>query len=418
VLGIKHIVPAALTALTMASFPVTASTYAYMFCAYQYFFSLAAASFAAYEIRKCRILPGLAGMAAIAMGMGCYQAYFAWSAALLVMSMIKDICEDRWKHRNSSCIIAGLWYVLCLSAGMILYMIILKIMLFQTGTELSDYQGINEMGSITWSVLKERIVTSYSEFFGFYANDTEVFHAAFPKLAAVCLVTGYASLVFIVIQKKFYRKPIILPVLTALAVIIPVACNLVYIMTDVSAVHMVMRYPMVLPLLIPAVVADGILSLPSGTFPVSRICAAVVCVLLIMQTACAYEFILITNRAYFSMDMTYENMYAFYTKLTAKIELQEGYTHTSTIAMIGEAEGDSHVPDTHLTGVKTGDAALNIYTRNHFLSYFLGSDYKFADSDTCMKIRYSDKFKAMPSYPDAGSIDVIYGVIVVKLSDC
>jgi hypothetical protein len=137
-----------------------------------------------------------------------------------------------------------------------------------------------------------------------------------------------------------------------------------------------------------------------------------------MQTACAYEFILITNRAYFSMDMTYENMYAFYTKLTARIELQEGYTHTSTIAMIGEAEGDSHVPDTHLTGVKTGDAALNIYTRNHFLSYFLGSDYKFADSDTCMKIRYSDKFKAMPSYPDAGSIDVIYGVIVVKLSDC
>lgn len=176
-----------------------------------------------------------------------------------------------------------------------------------------------------------------------------------------------------------------------------------------------MLFPRVLPLILPAVLASNIDFSISGAKGAGTI--ALTCALLLSQFACAYEFLLIDNRAYFDMDLTYENTYAFMTKLTAKIELQEGFTEDTPVALIGKADMGSVIPQSSMTGVFTGNSAANMYTRPQFLSYFLASSYVYADDDTVEQITQSEEFKSMPCYPNEGSIKTIDGVIVVKFSD-
>ncbi len=139
--------------------------------------------------------------------------------------------------------------------------------------------------------------------------------------------------------------------------------------------------------------------------------------IILLEAAVGYECVLITNRAYFTMDMTYENMYAYYTKLTAKIEMQEGYTTDSKVALIGTASMDNFVPETNMTGVLVGSKALNIYSRQKFFAYFLAVDYNYAGSDDIAAIKATEEFQNMPCYPAEGSIAVINGIITVKFSE-
>ena len=183
-------------------------------------------------------------------------------------------------------------------------------------------------------------------------------------------------------------------------------------------VHLVMVYPMLLPLIFPAVISEricfsGILKSRSGF-----VSLALTLALLLTQLACAYEFVLIDNRAYFYMDMTYKNVYAFMTKLTAKIELQDDFSSSTPVALIGKINMDSNVPATPgMTGVFTGNSVANIYTRKHLLYNVLASRYDYVDEDTEEQIKQTDEFEEMPCYPNAGSIKTINGVIVVKFSD-
>lgn len=411
---VKHRLPALLIALTMISFPTVASTYSYMFCSAQYLFSLAFSVIGACCIYKGSVKWMAAGVVAIALSMGCYQAYFCLAFVLLVVALGLDLCENRLKKF----LLTALKYVACLALGMALYMLILKLCLWYTGTELVSYQGISSMGQLTFATLIKRICMAYYKFFVFYGN-TNIFNRFFPILVVLCCLSIGCMILVAVFRKKLYQQGIMMAFLAVLVLLLPLAANSVFLMAEAETIHLVMRYSMVVPLILSAIAADR-LAFRNRSGAITKMRKKVVVFatvfLLALQFACGYEFVLVTNRAYFSMDMTYENTYAYFVKLTAKVELQEGYTTDSRIAFIGTASMDSHVPQTYLTGVLVGDEALNIYTRSDFLSYFLGTDYRLVGDETCEALRSTEEFQQMPCYPAEGSIQTIDGIIVVKFS--
>ena len=199
----------------------------------------------------------------------------------------------------------------------------------------------------------------------------------------------------------------------------PLASSLVYVMTDssVTAVHTVMLYPMVILLVLPAVALDR-LCLAGQDAPrwKSRVCILFAVALMMVQAVIGYECILITNRAYFTMDITYENTYAFYTKVAAKLELQEGYTPGMPVAFIGNAHIKEYAPASNLTGAINTNSALNMYTVPHYLRYLLASDYTFVSAQREIELSATAEFQEMPTYPAAGSIRIIDGVVVVRFS--
>lgn len=419
--GIRRYTPALLVALTMVAFPVVASTYAYMFCSYQYLVALMLCAMGAYFIYTGRLWRALVGSGLIAMGMGCYQAYFALSAALLVAVLDVDICFDRYRGDWKKALAMALRCVGALALGMLVYMLVLKLCLWLTGTSLTIYQGINTMGQMSLGQLVWQTLSAYYHFFTFFL-DTEIFRVQVPLLVfaawALCIVVA----VMTVIRKGIYRSPGVLILLLGDCALLPLGAELVYVMVGGSGfVHFVMQYAVVVPILLPAIFADRMNLCTREENECEAKCrnrwtAGLALVLLLLQLCCGYEFFLVTNRAYFDMDVTYESVYAYYVKLTTKLELQEGYTEDTPVAFIGTVDMETGTAPTYMTGVLTGYEAANISTRAAFLREFLASDYNWADEELREVLQNTSEFQEMPCYPSEGSIATINGVIVVKLS--
>lgn len=418
--GIRRYASALLIALTMAAFPVLASTYAYMFCSYQYLVSLMFCAMGAYFIYTGRLWRMFLGGALIAMGMGCYQAYFALASALLVAVLGVDICFGRYEGNWKKALLMAVRCVAGLALGMLLYMVVLKLCLWITGTGLTSYQGINSMGRMTLGDLIWQTMSSYGHFIAFFFK-AEIFQPSVPVLVVAAWVFSAVAAVVAVIRHRVYRAPLVLLLLLGDCALLPLGSELVYVMVGGSGfVHFVMQYAMVVPVLLPAIFADRMTLCAAGEKKASvrnRWTAVLAGVLLVLQLGCGYEFFLTTNRAYFDMDVTYESVYAYYVKLTAKLELQEGYTKDTPVAFIGTATMDTAVPPTYMTGVQTGDEALNVYSRDKFLFYFLASDYNWVDEQRSEELRATEEFAQMPCYPAEGAIATIDGVVVVKFSE-
>lgn len=419
-LRIRHFVPAVLTAACLVAFPTVTSTFAYMFCADQYLLALTLSTVAAYMISRKKWPLIILGGVVMAFSMGIYQAYFPLAASLLVTYMLIDAINSRFASFKDF-IVTGLKYCAGLALGMILYFIILKICLKINNVELIDYQGISSMGIVSLGEFIERIEAAYLSFPEFYLS-SPVFHSFFKYIVIASFAFDIMALALIIKQRGLYKSGAVIAEIVILLALLPLACGLVYVMAGMFTVHLVMLFPRVLPLILPAVFASNIDFgrndsdlCSAGTSGAA--CLALTCALLLSQFACAYEFLLVDNRAYFDMDLTYENTYAFMTKLTAKLELQEGFTEDTPIALIGNADMGSVIPQSAMTGVLTGNSAANMYTRTQFLSYFLSSSYVYAGTDAVEQIKQSREFKSMPCYPDEGSIKTINGIITVKFSD-
>lgn len=413
--SVRHYLSAGIIAVSVVAFPCVASTYSYMFCSYQYLFAMATALLGAWMIRKERLGWMFLGSCMIALGMGCYQAYFCLAAVVLLVCVILDLCEDRWNGDAKACLMVGLKYIAFLALGMILYYAVLKIALGVTGETLSEYKGINEMGHLTPAILLTRLHAAWVSFWDFYK--APIFHVALYWLFLLSIILDFAALTYCVVRRKLYRHPLSLLMLAALISILPLGCNLVYIMTEADCVHLVMRDAMLIPLLLPILALDKLELPEAGASVLARRGVAMLSVLLLLVSAAfGYEYVLITNRAYFCLDITYENAYAYYTKLSAKIELQDGYVRGEPVAFCGTASMDSIVPQTYMTGVLTGNDALNIYSRQQMFHYMLGSSYPSPTKEEKDSIKASEEFRDMPCYPSAGSIARIDGIITVKLS--
>ncbi len=412
---IRHCLPAFLLSLCAVSFPTVASTYSYMVCAPEYLFSLAFAVLGAYLISREKWYFWVSGSVAITLSMGCYQAYFALAATLLVMRLAQDILETKNVKFGAVCLRA-LRYVGALAAAMVTYFAVLKVLLWWTKTQMVSYQGMSSMGQLTFAELCKRIGEAYMHFGHICTNAYEVFHDWFAVASQVSLYLCGAVLIIKIIKDKLYKNPVvILPFI--LAGILPLACGLVFIMSGAETVHWVMMYPSLLPFIVPAILLDRWQFSPTEhkLWQIGK--GIVFAALLILQVLFAAEFVGITNRAYFAMDLTEKNAYAYSVKLTARIEAHPDFDKETPIALIGRKKMESVVGGIHLTGVLTGEDAVNYYSYADYLHYELGSEYTYAFKKQIKKIKKTEEFSEMPCYPLKDSIRLIDGVLVVKFSE-
>ncbi len=411
----RRLFTAVLLSICMIAFPTVASTYAYMFSSGAYLFAMLLAVAGVWLVRQEKLSAWIAGAVLLALSMGCYQAYFCLAAVLLVVLLIYDLCTNRWQGAFKPLFLTALKYLGALVLGLVSYYVILRILLAATGTVLTDYQGISGMGNLTVPLLLQRIETAYQSYCDFLGDRLfGMFNGYFPFLAYASAVIGLGTVVFCVVKQRLWRQWVTMVFLALLVGVFPLASCLIYLMTDVN-IHLLMLYPMVVTLLLPCFAIEH-LKLPAGAW-LQRGTAVLGAGLILLQSLTAYEMVKVTNHAYFAMDITYENVYAYYLKLSAKIELTEGWVEDTPIALLGTATMDNYVPDPKMTGVLVGDAALNIYSFDRIFSYYMGTTYRYATPEQREAIVQKEAYQAMPCYPDAGSIAVIDGVVAIKLSE-
>ena len=423
IFDVRRPLPACLLVLCMVAFPTVASIYTYMFTASQYFLSMLLAVLSVWLLHRGGVVGNLTGVLCIACSMGIYQAFFCLTAATLVLTMLMEVCEGHWKDSFKGFFIAGLRYVGWLGLGLALYLVITKVCLWYTGTELVDYQGLSSMGQITFPVLLQRIKEAYCQLGIYYFQNPNMYPMLFRVLVAVSFVVDIVVVGLLLLARGLNKNIVNSLQLVILIAILPLACNSVYLMANIGTVHHLMIYPAVLPLLLPVLLGsqmtaqDMDLLGERGKGKLQFLAMLCTCGVLLTQAIFGYHFVVLTNRAYTCMDLTYKSAYAYYTRLTAKIELQEGYTPDTHIAILGKAAQPFNVPYPNMTGIVSLNVAINMYSRPQFLTYFIGSAYQYASPEEIEQVKASPEFQQMPCYPAEGSIETIGGVIAVKLGE-
>ncbi len=433
-LEIKNELSVMLLAGLLVSFPALASTYAYIFTADGYMLALCLAFFSV-ALTKRREWGFLPGGICLAFSMGTYQSYLSFAILLSIygclMSLMSE-CSVEKKRRN----ILHYLYMGLIGTG--LYYVILQILLKIQGKELDTYQGISGMASGGGLSLPEKLKNICQDFLAFTGKGNVLYNDTI-SFAAVGLIMAAALTLFVrlVIRRGYYKKWYFYLILLIAVLLIPLAFNVILLISPDVTYHLLMRYQWcLLPILTLAfLLRYGFLQTElSGQFsPLHRREAkvlkkpSVICNIVLQWAVLAASAVLILhygvtdNIAYSNLQKKYEKTYAYCLRLTDRMEQTKGYYTGMPVAMIG-VQNKENLPETDITGAVTGNMIgmtgdYLVYTDTNyqaFMKHYLGVTINLVPDEEMERIYDTREYQELNSFPQEGSMKVVDGILYIK----
>lgn len=419
-LRIRSVPGCAIAAAIIVSFPTVTATFTFMFTATPYFFSLMLAAFGAYAAVRFRPIWGFVlGAAAITLSMGIYQSYLGVAAVLMVGALLFETLDG--KDSFGALFLKGVRMAGALVCSVAAYMVIVRIT--TRNIALVDYMGISDMGKISLQELPWQLVKCFGSYYKFFISDAYGYHFGFLKFAFAatalcCIVLG----VLLLRERRLGRSRTVLAL--ALAAVYPLAANLIYLMVPNGGIHTLMIYGLSYILIAPVALVDYT---EINWQKLSRRAVQAIAgwVVLLSMTAAAYSYAVTANTAYLKIDLSLRQATAYSTRLLERIESCEGYHRDLPVMLLGSGIVDDGLwPTPQLNSVEmVGVFSLahfrTSYSYNYFLRYYLGytGEIYLDSSDGAPSFSEVDEVRAMPTYPEQGSIRVINGWVVVKLNE-
>ena len=401
--------------LTIAC-PITGELLSYYYLAvnYECAFFLSVLAFAVIPDKPAKgaALWGRAALGGLilAFSMSFYQAYIGVTCVLFVSFVMKLLKEDAKKEQLLR--YAGAAF-LSIAFGGIFYLGIVKVMLLRAGTALASYKGADSV-SLPAIVMgfPASIVNCYRQFIDFvFINrfDTRLeFSAVMAILAAVCALLSVAFETW----RLFKRNKSGACIFAALVLIMPVAACAVVIIAVGNTVTGLMAMGILIGFLM-------ILLLSEHGGPNRKIYTVALCV-----------------AAWFMLHQVQNDQVAMKEGMNATRVLTEdvigdlfenGYpTAADTVAFVGRAAENPRFVQSGAFGIANEYAQFGKWStdpRNNRATWYgittklCGTFINLCSDDIYAELIDSDRVAGMPVYPEKGSIAVIDGIMVVKVSD-
>ncbi|MCL2588762.1 MAG: glucosyltransferase domain-containing protein [Oscillospiraceae bacterium] len=421
VLGVTNKIHCVLIALLTVTFPAWANQFMYDFLADAYPAAMLLAVLAVYYTRKYRF-GFIAGAFSLMFSLALYQSFLSFAIGLSILLVIRYLLEG--ERTLKEILRYGGKFLLCGVLGLIFYVISVQVSLWITGGELFSYQGMDALGQISLSELPQLIWDSYrGVFHGFYRtgpdfveNALYVSHALFAFYALLFLIMVYL-LARAILANKLYRN---LPAFLCLGLcllLFPLGLNIIVITAPTAEAHILTTNAFLLGIFFVFVLLDIYK-------PARQALAAVV---LALSLLIGGNYWVQSGTFYFVQHMQYEHTMAFYNRLVMRIESTPGYEPGMPISIVGEVPfydlGTNNVLsdrqrqivgfDERRPVIGLGDPyKFFLFTRN-----YLGLYFSHAAAELEEAVIQTPEFAAMPLYPRDGSIAIIDGVLVVRLSE-
>lgn len=410
---------AALAGMICVSFPTITSTLMFKYTAIYYSFAILLSVLAAYVVINAKgkfVLSAILSALMTACALGIYQAYLPLTTSIFVLYLIQQalIGNDSWKKL----LYQGLYDCLCLILGLVVYFVLLQVCLKVYDAQLSGYQGIDSMGSLSIREIPGLVVHAFTSFWLMPAQNlyslapNGLLSVSYQVVTLMSMVMGG----FILIRKK--ASPLLMMLTVVLYGVFPIAVCLIEIMCPNSWIYTLMVYSFVLVLLAPMVVYEALPDAEEKWLQAKRLCKKIIIVVLAVVIYCYSYFANVNYLSMYYMNRQTEN---YFTSMVAQIRMTEGFTADKKWAFIGNIQ-DPLIQNRWQTGPFYGGHAdtmrlLNSYSRSTWLQDYIGYAYQFVDSSTQSALAETDTVKEMPCWPDYGSIQVVDDVVVIKFSE-
>ena len=376
------------------TFPAETGTLSYMFTAAPYALALFLSVAAVYSYSS-RTRGGLvAALVMLAFSCSIYQGYFSFAASLCVLLMISRLVSG---EDAKTVLVSGLRMLAMLAAALLLYGAV--ILFF---SKLLDYPVLSGVVNSSQSI-PMRIAVAYSAYiktilcgyFGYVRGTAS-------RLAHIALLIVMAVLI---VRGEVKRHDIRHSLLLALCLFLfPLSCYCLYILADNGYIHALALYSFASLYILAAE--------PGWKLRPDAVAAAAMTVVIICNTYFANEFSLYNY-------LMKENVTSFYTSLLTQVYETPDFAEGTELALIGEPPEfpvERNACYTRDEFTLPGNPVDSSAIAPFIIRYYIGSDIPRADADTVAALKDTAEFAEMPVYPYYGSVRMIDGTVVVKLS--
>ncbi len=433
VLQIKNWLNIVLVSGLLVTFPSTVGIFVYG-GADKFFFALLLATLAVYFATKEKSWAWVVSIVSLTLSLGTYQAYIGYSLGLfIILCFVKAIKNE---VRSREILLEGLRYLLIIIISIALYYGILQLSLKATGTTLTAYRDIDNMQSPSLASIPELIYQAYKKVYRFFYYDKYGITTPFFIWAyriSIFLIVLFSILIGLF--TKLYRK-LNLILAFFLAILFPLGVHIIAVLGQNPDTHWLMIYPFVLVYILLVKLTEILNDISedkkqksleltdkktnkinifkNNSLSVLNWTAVIFTVVLI------FNWFKLANLGYFHMQLSYESSYATAVRITHDISKMEGYTTDTRVAIITEpvpfiTTRPEFTALNKISGIEGDDIYMNRLDYYQMFNNFLSFRVIGPKTSDLNIIKSSEEFLNMPIYPNDGYIQMINGIIVIKV---
>ncbi len=411
-LELKSITSAVLFPMILMTFPSLASVLTYMFMADLTGFSICLAAIAFYLAR--RYPRGfLWGVPCLVFSMGIYQSHICFTISALLMALLTDSLKA--ENTFGKLMKRGASYAVMLLGSTVLYYIVAIARYPQL--VMTEQNGIGSMGHISLLRLPKLVVKGYLRIARYFLFGSYSFQSGFMHVCNLLVFIVLIVLFILAVRKKEIHKKRGNFVFSLMCVFLfPLGMSFVDIMAPDANFSMLMIYQFAFFYAAVLVLYEQL----GRTGKRLQELVSLAGLLLVLLTG--YGDFLVTNEAYFRMEMTYERVYAYLTRIMVRVESMEGYQAGDPILLVGTFDEESMAGYRmeeekfyDYSGVALEYGLMTPGARENFIRIFFGRQMEYAPEETD-EIKASPEFQSMAVYPSEMSIKKIGGRWIVRIS--
>ena len=356
--------------------------------------------------QRGRLRDWLIALLLMVISLSLYQAHVAITASLLLLGLTRAVLRDG--ERPAKILRDGVMSVLFLIVAMGLYYGITQLLLKIGGAEFSDYANGRIMGVPEMlRRLPRGIFQAYRQFARALLGRVHGLVQTKPSVAVHLLCGAVTALGLLSSLKDIAGRGSRALLLASLA-LLPLSINCLYLLTP-DGVRGLTQYSFIAVYVLAAMVVD--------VQPADRLRSAQRDVIAVAMAVVLATNIFVANKVYLRMYLDYENTYALFSSVMTQVEMTPGFDADSRLALVGNAEDSEYLE--HFDGMYLdGSGAIrNHYSRNWFITYYLGKNVEFATDEEIEALRQDPRVAEMSVYPYYGYVRKIDGIMVVKLGE-
>lgn len=429
---IKGFVLRLLVGCMLMTFPSLVQYLSYFYTADTFAVSTFLAVLAIYLLKTHKSTPKIVvfilSLFSLIMSMSIYQAMIGIAAFLCLGIVYIDTADE--KKSLSSVGKEVIYFLLLGVLAIACYFALSRLVCNITGIPLADFRGISSADRISISTLPEMLRRMYTTFFSFYFTNQYYpytrwyLHFIFAAVFTLWIVSEIywgIGLIRVSVKKKtnFYR--ILIQII--LIISLPAAATMIGLIASNTAID----FKMIPQMMLPVALAVSRLERISETSDRKMLrslewgIAGALCLMIWGNT-------LVSNGIGEAMQMKADAARSLSTRILIEIIESPDYSSNIPIAILGNVENEAWLSENKdYFGKVNSDVVawgqfwsseMNTTQRSWYQYYkkYHGVSLNMVDDDVAEEILDTEQFRCMNTFPEAGAIQNIDGVLTVKLS--
>lgn len=344
------------------------------------------------------------------MSLGLYQSAFQVGVALcMIIAIRRLLISDDYKE----VIKEGIKAICFLILSLLLYFVVNKLVLVLVGTTASDLY--NSVGNASKIISIKAWINGFRESlwmeFLWFTGRATINRKLFFVVNIVLFVVAFIYILNIIRNNKLSKHNIGLIFL--LIILAPIGFNIIGILSF-GVVHDLMIYSFFLAYVIIIMLVEVLNTPKLGKIKV---------LVYIMMTSLLFSNVVYANTVYMKKYMESDATLALTNRIIYQIESIDGYIPGETeVIFVGDLKNNEILNKARpffnkflATGLDESYGLTYYLVIENYIVDYLGYPMNIPDQDYADKIAEKEKIKNMPIYPNKGSIEMIDGVVVVKL---